>query len=251
MTTHAIIATNANIASDAIIGEYCVIRDNVTIAGGTEIGPHVVIHEGSRIGANVRIGDHSVVGKNRLRAARSILKDDNYPPAVIGDGCLLGAHVTIYCGAELAKSCLVADLATVREQVSIGEETIVGRNVVVENQTTVGRKCKLETNCYITAYSVIEDFCFIAPMVATSNDNYVGRTEERKKHFKGITVKRGGRIGVGAVILPGVTIGEDALVGAGATVLHDVPPRKIVVGCPARVLRDVPEEQLLENQGWE
>jgi hypothetical protein len=96
----------------------------------------------------------------------------------------------------------------------------------------------------------LEDRVFIAPQVTTSNDNYTGRTEERFKHFKGITVKKGGRVGVGTVVLPGKIIGEDALVAGGSVVTKDVPPKKIVRGVPAQVWRDVPDEQLLENQDW-
>ena len=87
--------------------------------------------------------------------------------------------------------------------------------------------------------------------MCTTNDNFLGRTEERFKHFKGICVKKGGRIGGHAVILPGIVVGEDAVVAAGAVVTKDVPPGKIVVGSPAKILRDVPKEQLLKNQGWE
>ena len=90
------------------------------------------------------------------------------------------------------------------------------RGVTVENFCSVGRYCKLESECYITAYSTLEDRVFIAPGVVTSNDNFVGRTQERFKHFKGVTVKRGARVGAGTVTLPGVTIGEDALVAARA-----------------------------------
>jgi acetyltransferase-like isoleucine patch superfamily enzyme len=122
--------------------------------------------------------------------------------------------------------------------------------VNVENFCTVGRFCKLESESYLCAYSTLEDRVFIAPGVVTSNDNFVGRTQERFKHFKGVTVRRGGRIGAGSVTLPGITVGEDALVAAGSVVTRDVPARKIVVGSPARVWRDVPAEQLLEQQGW-
>ena len=94
------------------------------------------------------------------------------------------------------------------------------------------------------------DGTIVAPGVVTSNDNFVGRTQERFKHFKGVTVKKGGRIGAGSVTLPGVTIHEDGLVAAGSTVTRDVPARTIVVGKPAKPWRDVPKEQLLENQGW-
>src|SRR5262249_58728624 len=110
--------------------------------------------------------------------------------------------------------------------------------------------CKLESECYLCAYSTLEDRVFVAPGVVTSNDNYVGRTTERFKHFKGVTVRRGGRLGAGAVILPGVTIGEDGLVAAGSVVTSDVPPRTIVLGSPARPWRAVPAAQLPGDQGW-
>jgi len=97
---------------------------------------------------------------------------------------------------------MIADLATVREAVTIGEQTIVGRGVAIENRCTIGKRCKLETDAYITAYSELEDDVFVAPMVATSNDNYMARGSERFKHFKGVTVRRGGRIGVNATVLP-------------------------------------------------
>src|SRR5262249_26167071 len=149
----------------------------------------------------------------------------------------------LYRGAKLGRRVLVADLATVREDVTVGDRTIVGRGVTIENQCSIGRFVKLESECYLCAYSTLEDRGFIAPGVVTSNDNFVGRTEERFKHFKGVTVKRGGRVGAGSVILPGVVIGEDALVAAGSVVTRDVAPRVIVLGAPARVVRDVPKEQ--------
>ena len=122
--------------------------------------------------------------------------------------------------------------------------------MAIENFCTIGAYCKLETNVYVTAYSEIEDRVFIAPCVATSNDNFIGRTEERFKHFKGVTIKKGARIGVGAVILPGKVIGEDALIAAGALLTGNAESRVIVAGVPAKKFREVPPEQLLENQNW-
>ena len=114
----------------------------------------------------------------------------------------------------------------------------------------LGTYVKIETNAYITAHTVIEDRCFIAPMVAMSNDNFLGRTEERFKYTKGPHLKKGARIGVNATLLPGITVGEDAVVGAGAVVTKDVPPRKIVAGVPADLFKDTPKEQLVEKQGY-
>jgi len=170
------------------------------------------------------------------------------PPTVIGDGVTIGTSAIIYANAEISNDVFIADLATIRERVVIGNKTIVGRGVAVENDCQVGSYCKLETNSYITAYSVLEDYVFIAPYVVTTNDNYMARSKERLKNFKGVTVKKGGRIGANATILPGKIIHEDGAVAAGSIVSKDVQKEELVVGSPARKLRNVPEDQLLRNQ---
>ncbi len=241
----------AKIGAETSIGLGTIIEKDVVIGKSCSIGHLVVIREGTVIGDNVRIDDHTVIGKQPMRAKRSIFKSEPMPPAKIADNCMFGAHAIIYAGCEIAQGVLVADTAAIREKVTIGEYTIVGRGATVENVCKIGKKCKLETGCYITAYSEIEDYCFIAPKVTTTNDNYMGRTEERFKHFKGVTVRKGGRIGGGSVILPGIEIGEDAVVAAGSVVTRDVPARKIYLGAPAKQFRDTPKEQLLENQGWD
>ena len=242
---------DARIGAGTTWGDHCVFGANVVIGAGCRIGSHVVFHDDVVIGDSVRIDDHAVLGKLPMRAASSATtKEATLAPLSVGDGSIVGTAVILYRGAKLGRRVLVADQATVREDVTVGDRTIVGRGVTIENECSIGRFVKLETECYITAYSTIEDRVFIAPGVITSNDNFVGRTEERKKHFKGVTVKRGGRVGAGSVILPGRTIGEDALVGAGSLVTSDVPPRTVVYGIPARAVRAVPAEQLLEQQGW-
>ncbi|MEO5617465.1 MAG: DapH/DapD/GlmU-related protein [Candidatus Eisenbacteria bacterium] len=250
MSTSAV-HPSARVGEGTTFGEFCVIGEGVRVGAGCRIGNHVVIHPDTIVGDTVRIDDHASLGKLPMKAANSATtKEQELPPLEVGEMCIVGTGVVLYRGARIEGKVLMADLATVRENVTIGRGTIVGRGVTVENFCTVGRFCKLESECYITAYSTLEDRVFIAPGVVTSNDNYVGRTPERFKHFKGVTVKKGARVGAGTVTLPGVVIGEDALVAAGSVVTVDVPARKIVLGTPARVWRDVPVEQLLENQGW-
>jgi len=246
-----VIHPSAVIGADTVIGEFCVVGENVRIGKGCHIGHHVVLHADTVVGDTVRIDDHAALGKKPMKAANSATtREQELPPLTVGELCIVGTGVVLYRGAAIDPKVLMADLCTVRENVTIGRGTIVGRGVTVENFCTVGRYCKLESECYITAYSTLEDRVFIAPGVVTSNDNFVGRTAERFKHFKGVTVRKGGRIGAGTVLLPGVTVGEDALVAAGSVVSRDVPARKIVLGAPAKPWRDVPVEQLLENQGW-
>ena len=238
----------AHMADHVTIGMGTLVMENVTVGAGSVIGHHVVIHADSVIGDNVRIDDHAVIGKLPMRAANSTMKaTGELPPAHIGNTVIIGTGSVIYRGCTLADRVLVADLATIRENVTVGEFTIVGRGVAIENFTTVGAYVKLETNSYITAYSTIGDRCFIAPGVTTTNDNFMGRTEERFKHTKGPTLKRGARVGGNATLLPGVTLGEEAVVAAGSVVTRDVPAETTVVGAPAKHFRATKPEQLLKN----
>jgi len=243
------ISKSAAIGENVKIGHFTVVEDNVKIGSNCMIGCNVVIHEGVVIGNNVRIDDNTVIGKLPMRSVNSIFKDDKkLPQAEISDGVLIGAGTIIYTGCTIGKETMIADLVTVRENVSIGSKTIIGRGAAVENFCKVGSSCKIETNVYLTAYSEVEDNVFIAPGVVTSNDNFAARSKERYNHFKGVTVKKGGRIGAQATILPGKTINEDGFVAAGSVVTKDVQCENIVAGNPAKFLRKVPENQLLKNQ---
>jgi acetyltransferase-like isoleucine patch superfamily enzyme len=247
MASH--IHPSCQIGAGTHYGHNSVISENVRIGSNCQIGHGVVIHPDTVIGNDVRIDDNSVIGKLPMKAALSaITRDQQLPPCEIEDHCLIGALTVIYRGCKLRTKVMVADMASIREEVEIGEYTIVGRGVTVENRVRVGKRCKLETESYITALSEIEDGCFIAPEVTFTNDNFLGRTKERFKYHKGVTVKRGARIGANVTVLPGLTIGADALVAAGSVVTRDVPAAKIVMGAPAKVKRDVPPEQLLDNQ---
>lgn len=231
------------------IGKNVVIGKNVEFGQGVIIGNNVVIYEGTKIGHYTIVQDNVVIGKQPTRAKNSILQEvKKLPPAVIGSGCTIGTSAIIYANAIIGDEVFVADLATIRERVTIGKGTIIGRGVAVENDCKIGQKCKIETNAYITAYSELGDYVFIAPCVVTTNDNYLARSKERFGKFKGVTVKTGGRIGANATILPGKVIEEDGTVGAGSVVTKDVKARELVVGAPAKKLRDVPEDQLLKNQ---
>ena len=125
---------------------------------------------------------------------------------------------------------------------------MLGRGSLVENDTTIGAMTKIQADAYITAYSTLEEHVFIAPCVVTTNDNWMGRTEQRHGNIKGPTIRRGARVGGGVVICPALEIGEEAFIGAGAVVTKDVPPRAVMIGNPARRVRDVADEELLENQ---
>ena len=213
-----------------------------------EVDPTAVVYPGTVLGDGVRVLEHAVVGKQPTLSPRSTTKREELPPAVVGAGTVVSTGAIVFAGTELGARVIVGDNACVRERCRVGDDVVIGRGSLVENDTTIGALTKIQAHAYITAYSTLEESVFIAPCVVTTNDNFMGRTEQRHALVKGPTIRRGARIGGAAVLCPGIEIGEEAFVGAGAVVVRDVPPRTVVVGNPARVIREVLEDELLENQ---
>jgi acetyltransferase-like isoleucine patch superfamily enzyme len=210
-----------------------------------QIAETAVVYPGTVLGEGVVIGDNAVVGKPPTLRPGSTARGDELPPLVVGDRTAILACAVVFAGSRLGSGVIVGDQACVRERCELGDGVVVGRGSLVENDTTVGARTTIQANAYVTAYSTLEEDVFIAPCVVTTNDNFMGRTEERHEQRRGPTIRRGARVGGGAVLLPGIEIGEEAFVGAGAVVLADVPARAVVVGNPARRIRDVPEDELL------
>jgi UDP-2-acetamido-3-amino-2,3-dideoxy-glucuronate N-acetyltransferase len=214
-----------------------------------EIHPTAVVHPGTVLGDGVRVLEHAVVGKQPALSSRSTASREPLEPTVVGEGTIVSTGAIVFAGSTIGVDVILGDQSCVRERVTIGNGVIVGRGALIENDTIVGPQSKIQADAYITAYSLLEERVFVAPCVVTTNDNFMGRTERRHALRKGPTIRRGARIGGGAILCPRVEIGEEAFVGAGAVVTKDVPPRVIVVGNPARVLREVPEDELLDAPG--
>src|SRR5690348_13867247 len=214
-----------------------------------EIHPTATVYEGTVLGENVRVLEYAIVGKQPTLAASSTAKREPLPPATIGDGTVVSSGAIVFAGSSVGANCIVGDQSCIRERVTMADGCVLGRGSLIENDTTVGAGTRIQAGAYVTAYSTLEEDVFIAPCVVTTNDNFMGRTEKRKSLMKGPTIRKGARVGGGAIICPGVEIGEEAFVGAGAVVTKDVPAGVVVVGSPARVLRDVDPAELRENGG--
>jgi acetyltransferase-like isoleucine patch superfamily enzyme len=167
-------------------------------------------------------------------------------PLVIGAGTVVGSSCVLYAGTTIGEDNLIADLVSIREGCRLGNAVLVARCTTVNYEATIGNNTRIMDASHITGCMVIEDGVFIGPGVITTNDNGMGRRGHASlEDIKGPIVRRGAAIGANATLLPGVEIGEMAIVGAGAVVTRNVAPRVIVMGVPARVIRDVPPELLV------
>jgi acetyltransferase-like isoleucine patch superfamily enzyme len=222
-----------------------VLGENVQIGEGVTLGAYVVIHDGTVVGDGCVIEDQVVLGKRPRLARGSSAKGE------VGD-LELGEHVTVcsgavvFAGASVAAGAILGDQSFIRERSRIGAGSVIGRGSVVDNDVVVGERVKVQTNVYLTAFTVIEDDVFVGPGATTTNDNTMAR-HGKEMPLRGATLRRACRVGGGTVLVPGVEIGEEAFVAAGAVVTKDVPARAVAIGVPARVVREVGEQDLLER----
>src|SRR6202012_114701 len=161
-------------------------------------------------------------------------------------GATICCGAVVYAGASLGTGVIIGDQAQVRERTVIGERTVVGRGSPVDFATQVGDRVSIQTLVYLTAEGLVEDDVFIGPGVTSTNDDTMSRHASGQR-LRGPVLRRACRIGGGVVLTPGVEVGEEAFVAAGAVVVRDVPERAVVMGVPGRVVRQVGEADLLDN----
>lgn len=222
-----------------------VIHAGAVVSESAVIHDYVVIYPGVVVEDNVEIFDHAVIGKPPKSAGSTKRKvEETYEKTVIGAGSVVSAGCVVYTGTIIGKNTLLGDMASLREGCVVGDHCVIARNVSVNYNTQIGSYTKIMDNSHITGNAVIEEHVFISALVVTTNDNAMGKggayEEEREK---GPCIKRGAAVGAAANILPGVVIGNEAVVGAGSVVTKDVPDRKVVMGIPARIVREVDSEK--------
>jgi UDP-2-acetamido-3-amino-2,3-dideoxy-glucuronate N-acetyltransferase len=220
------------------------VGPGVRIGDGVAIGAHVTIHAGTAIGDGCVVEDGAVLGKEPRLARTSAAAGRPVAPLVVGERATLCAGCVVFAGASIGDEVIVGDQAYVRERAAIGPGTVVGRGSAIDNDVTIGARVRIQTDVYVTAGTVVEDDVFLGPRATTTNDDTMNRLRDGDG-LRPPVLRRACRIGGGAVLVPGVEVGEEAYVAAGAVVTRDVPPRAVVMGVPARAVRDVPERDLL------
>jgi acetyltransferase-like isoleucine patch superfamily enzyme len=221
------------------------LGEDVQVGAGVVFGAHVVVHDGTVIGDGCVIEDHAVLGK-RPRLASGSSAAGEVSRLELGGDVKVCSGAVVFAGARVEEGVILGDQSYVRERSLVGAGSVIGRGSVVDNDVNVGARVRVQTGVYLTAFTTVEDDVFIGPGVTTTNDDTMAR-HSPEDPLRGATLRRACRVGGGTVLTPGVEIGEEAFVAAGAVVTRDVPPRAVVMGVPARVLREVPDEDLLER----
>lgn len=221
------------------------LGENVRIGEGVSFGAHVVVHDGTTIGESCVIEDGAVLGK-RPRLARGSSAAGDVGDLTIGARVTVCAGAVVFAGTSIGDEAILGDQCHVRERSRIGESSVIGRGSAVDNDVVVGDRVKVQTGVYLTAFSTVEDDVFLGPGASTTNDDTMARHGPEYK-LRGATLRRACRVGGSVVLTPGVEIGEEAFVAAGAVVTRDVPARGVAMGVPARVVREVGEQDLLER----
>lgn len=251
---NSVIADNVTFEGSATIGAFCIIGSAeggpVIIGDGCVIEDFATVRPNVRLGAGTRIESHAVIGYDKL--SRIWDEDMLADGLIIGANSLVRSHSVVYTGSVIGDACKIGHGAVVREAMRIGEQSVIGCLIKAEGYTRIGMRCVIHAQTHLTSFMTVGDYVFFGPGCITMNDPDAAHFRTRRRAVRGPTVHQGARIGSGAMLCPGVVIGEEAFIGAGAVVSREVPPRELWTGNPAAKARDVdPRDYLIPADDFE
>jgi acetyltransferase-like isoleucine patch superfamily enzyme len=237
-------ASNGELMNAFTLGEIhptAIISDKATVGANVSIGAHCIIYDNVVIGPDTIVGPHSILGEPIARYYGD--REYENPVLTIGAGVLFRSGAIVYAGSRIADGAEFGHRVTIREQTEIGAHARVGTLCDIQGRCRIGTYSRLHSNVHIGQQSVIEGFVWIFPYVVLTND-----PQPPSALLQGVTVENFAVIATQAVIMAGVRIGRDALVGASAMVNKDVEPESVVVGVPARRLCSVRDIKSSDGQ---
>ena len=219
------------------IEEFAVIRAGAELGNDVIIHPHVIIEDGVVIGDGVEIFPGTYIGKEPKGAGATTRRAEFERKVTIGANCAIGPNAVIYYGVSVGENTLIGDGASILDRCQIGYGCVISRNVTINYNASIGDRTKIMDSTHVTGNCRIGNDVFISLLVGMANDNALGQEGYSEEMVIGPTIEDGTMIGLGANLLPGVTVGERAIVGAGTLVTKHVEPGTVVMGLPARFVR--------------
>jgi acetyltransferase-like isoleucine patch superfamily enzyme len=187
------------------------------------------------IASPCRVGDFVILGAPPEKEPGS---ETPPQPLSIGPGSHIRSHSILYAGNVIGSRFTTGHSVLVRETNSIGDDVSIGSHSIVEHHAAIGHRVRLHSGVFVPEYSVLEDDSWIGPHAVLTNTRHP-RCVNMPRCLEPVTIKSGAKIGANATLLPGVVIGEMALVAAGAVVTKNVPPRMVVAGNPAAIISSI------------
>ncbi|MDQ4142561.1 MAG: hypothetical protein M3198_02275 [Actinomycetota bacterium] len=245
------------VADDASVGDWCIIggaNGPAVIESGCRLGDHAKIGGSVFLGSGSQVGDYVVLGHatKRLttghdptethgRAQRFLVRDGS---TRIGPDAVLRSHSVVYLCVRVGSGLTTGHHVLIREHTTIGDRCIFGSYASCDGYTVVGSDTHVGQYAQLSQGARIGNGCFIGGHTVFSDNRMAVRIPDRD--LDGAVVGDFVRIGLGCVILPGVSIGEGAMVGAGSIVSRDVPSGVLAFGSPCRVIRSLQPEELAD-----
>lgn len=196
------------------------------------ISEKAIIYPNVKLGKNCIVEDFVIIGA----------PPKDYLPGeletIIGYNAIIRSHTVIYAGNRIGNNFQTGNKANIRELNEIGNNVSIGTLSVVEHHVKIGNGVRIHTQVFIPEFTVLEDESWLGPNVVITNAKYP-KSPNAKKELKGPYIKKRAIIGANSTLLPDITIGEHAIIGAGSVVTKDVPARHVVAGNPARLINKI------------
>lgn len=211
---------------------------NVFVSSRAKIGRNVKIGDNATIYDGVEIGDDSIICNDTVlgEPLNDYYSNQEYqnPPTTIGANSIIRSHSIIYAACRIGAGFSSGHRVTIRERTTIGEGCSVGTLSDLQGDVKMGNYCRLHSNVHLAQHSVIGDFVFLYPYVVMTNDPCPPSTDERGGYIGNYS-----QVGVHAILLPGIKVGENCLIGADAVLNRNVPDYSLAIGNPAKIVMDV------------
>ncbi|MCX7019011.1 MAG: acyltransferase [Candidatus Sumerlaeota bacterium] len=186
------------------------------------------------LGPDCQVGDYVIIGVAPAGRREGELETR------IGPGALIRSHTVIYAGNVIGANFMTGHGALIRESNRIGDNVSIGSHTIIEHDVAIGHRVRIHSGSFIPEFCVLEDGAWIGPGVFFTNVLHP-LCPVLPKCIRGPVIGRGAKIGAHATVLPSVTVGDMAMVAAGAVVTRDVPARMVAAGNPARIVKSIDE----------
>ena len=191
-----------------------------------------IVHPNVRLGAGSIVGEFVVLGEPPRGVASGEIE------TVIGPGAVIRSHTVIYAGNTIGAGFQTGHSALLRESNTIGDNVSVGSHSIIEHHVRLDDRVRIHSQAFVPEYSTLKTGSWVGPGVRLTNAPHP-LCPDVKDCIVGPTLEAGAKVGANATLLPGVRIGANSLVGAGAVVTRDVPNGAVVAGNPAKVVKHI------------